>query len=186
MKNLKITAGELKILMEDAEEEWGWYVDDYVREHNKKPSASLKKKFIDNYIKEHAMPEDDYHRQVEKENGQISCLLNAFVQKNKHLSINEMSSLLERSGFSRGSSVKTIYRRIIPELKKYSIKKDEDDKYYYDFSEDEIDRRQKLEVLNFLKSLLENQKSSPLYKEAKIFLEKELSNSNKKKLDLWW
>lgn len=62
-------------------------------------------------------------RPAEREMAQIKCLKEAFIVNRKFMSVKEMSEYLKNKGFVKGSSEKTIYRRILPQLEKLSVKK---------------------------------------------------------------
>lgn len=64
-----------------------------------------------------AMKEISEMSHKEKVEEQIKCLKRAFVIEKKQMTVKEMSEYLKSKGFAKGSSEKTIYRRIIPKLK---------------------------------------------------------------------
>ena len=183
MKRLNITDEEYEIVEEEALEEWEAFKYEYLKKNNHKPSETQKKKFIEDYIQKNAIPIKEHIRQSEKESGQLECLKTVFIEDRRQLTIEEISEVLMQSGFSKGSSVKTIYRRIIPELEKLNIKKGVGGKYYYDPSSDkiiaysrmiearEINSHDKIESLTIISNFLETIKDSPVYEKAKDFLE---------------
>lgn len=185
MKRLNITDEEYEIVEEEALEEWEAFKYEYLKKNNHKPSETQKKKFIEDYIQKNAIPIKEHIRQSEKESGQLECLKTVFIEDRRQLTIEEISEVLMQSGFSKGSSVKTIYRRIIPELEKLNIKKGIGGKYYYDPNTDkiiaysrmiearEINSHDKIESLTIISNFLETIKDSPVYEKAKDFLEKE-------------
>ncbi len=63
-----------------------------------------------------AMKEISEMSHKEKVEEQIKCLKRAFVIEKKQMTVKEMSEYLKSKGFAKGSSEKTIYRRIIPKL----------------------------------------------------------------------
>lgn len=133
LDKLKMPKGERKYLIEEFVE-WRWesFEEDFEKEHGRKPTEKEGKQFVKEYIDNNAEYRKPAMRQVEKERGQMQCLLYALRRDQKRLTVEDMSDLLIRSGFSKGSSVKTIYKRIIKELAEYNIKKGSDGKYYYD------------------------------------------------------
>ncbi len=69
-------------------------------------------------------------RPAEREMAQIKCLKEAFIVNRKFMSVKEMSEYLKNKGFVKGSSEKTIYRRILPQLEKFDIKKQKHNRFY--------------------------------------------------------
>ncbi len=177
MKKLNITKGEYKMLMEDAEQEWEWFVEDYMLDHKKAPSAERKEQFIQQYIKEHAVQNEKPMRQSEKEASQLSYLRGALSGGKEHMSLEQMSQYLIRLGFARGSSVKTIYRRILPELLEEGLLKDEENKYYFELPDDSdkkvITEKEMTECIDALSSLVKYIKDDILRQKVNAFLDYE-------------
>ena len=138
LDKIKISKGERENLIEEFIE-WQWESDeeDFIKKYGRAPKEKEAKEIIKKYVAENAIQQEEHKRQVEKERGQLQCLINALKWEKQRLTLEEMSNLLKRSGYSVGSSVKTIYRRILEEFPKYNIKKGSDGKYYYDNSYEE-------------------------------------------------
>ena len=181
-----INSFELEYLKEEAEERFRLYAKRYRREHDKMPSEKEKIAFIKKYIKEHTLKTDSSMRQIDKEKGQVELLKKLIVRDKKKLSIQEMSEILINEGYTKGSSVKTIYRRILPEITKFgNIKKGADGRYYFDennsrlrnYKEITADIAEKVSLsitsINIISSFLETIKDSPVYEQAKNFIESE-------------
>ena len=133
LDKLKISKGEREILIEEfVEWRWEYFEEDFESKNGRKPTVKEGKEFVKEYIANNSEFRKAPMRQAEKEKGQMQCLLYALRREQKRLTVEEMSDLLIRSGFPKGSSVKTIYKRIIKELAEYNIKKGSDGKYYYD------------------------------------------------------
>ena len=198
IEKLKISNTEREILIEEFEWNWELFEERFVNDNKRKPTEKEGLKYIKEYLSENAMIEKGPMRQVEKENGQIQCLLNALKREHQHLTIEEMSELLIRSGFTKGSSVKTIYRRIRSEFPKYDIKMGTDGKYYYDdsfdeqrkinkaFEKNELGKIEIKESITILSNFLETIKDSPVYDKAATFIEnekKKIKQTNNGKLE---
>ena len=133
LDKLKISKGEREILIEEfVEWRWEYFEEDFESKNGRKPTVKEGKEFVKEYIANNSEFRKAPMRQAEKEKGQMQCLLYALRREQKRLTVEEMSDLLIRRGFPKGSSVKTIYKRIIKELAEYNIKKGSDGKYYYD------------------------------------------------------
>lgn len=139
LEKLNISSGEYDILVEYFEDDWEVFEEDINEKKHRNPNDKEIDKFIKDFLERNAIENKPPMRQVDKEKGQMECLMNAFKRDRKHLSLEEMSDLLIRSGYPKGSSVKTIYKRIKPLLEAQDkIKKDSDGKYYYEINEEEI------------------------------------------------
>lgn len=184
LEKMNITSGEYDILVEYFEDEWESFEEELDEKKHRKPNDKEIDKFIKDFLERNAIENKPPMRQVDKEKGQMECLMNAFKRDKKHLSLEEMSDLLIRSGYPKGSSVKTIYKRIKPLLEAQDkIKKDSDGKYYYEINEEEIrfakERMSNIEArvqsyiesVNILSNFLETIKDSPVYEQAKNFIE---------------
>lgn len=126
--------------------------------------------------------------QVEKEEAQLKCILDYMggdgrSNATNSLTLEEMSKLLKRSGFESGTSVKTIYRRMRPELFKKGVEQ-KGNKYYYTrkstaMNYDAINEHysKKLEELTIISNFLETIKDSPVYEKAKQFVENQIPKS---------
>ena len=186
LDKIKISKGERENLIEEFIE-WRWESDeeDFIKKYGRAPKEKEAKEIIKKYVAENAIQQKEHKRQVEKERGQMQCLINALKWEKQRLTLEEMSNLLKRSGYSVGSSVKTFYRRILEEFPKYNIKKGNDGKYYYDNSYEEeekitrsveineLTRTEKKESLTIISNFLETIKDSPVYEKATAYLEKE-------------
>ena len=185
LDKLKISKGEREILIETYEEQLEWFEEDFISEHSRKPNEKEGKKFIKDFLEENAEYRKPPLRQAEKEKAIRQCLLEAIKHERKHLSVNEMSELLIRCGFTRGASAKTIYKHVLAELAEYGIKKGSDGKYYY---EDSFEEQRKIsnsvakvitndekESLTIISNFLETIKDSPVYDKAAAYLNKEKS-----------
>ena len=181
MKKLKISDFERECLEEEAEEKYRFFERRYFREHNKKPSE--KQKFIEEYIQKHALEIDKKSRPAENEKAQID-FLRRLLRDGKRLTINEMSEALKEEGLGKGASVQNLYRHIRPALlEKEWIKKGADGKYYFDennrrikafrevFPRIETRVQQSIESINIISNFLETIKDSPVYEQAKDFIE---------------
>ncbi len=132
-------------------------------------------------IKEYVFEDKEGLRQVDKEEGQLKCLLDLLRYERKHLSLEDMSQTLINAGFTVGSSVKTIYRRILPELQKRGAIKDDEKKYYIpEYRRDqelEIRMTQKMEdqmeTASIISNFLDTLKDTPVYEKAKEYIDKE-------------
>ena len=188
MKKLNISDLEREFLEEEAEERYRIFERRYVREHNKKPSEKEKQKFIEEYIQKHALEIDTKSRPAENEKEQI-YFLRKLLRDGKRLTIKEMSEALKEEGLGKGASVQNLYRHIRPELiKSELIKKGADGKYYYDENCDRIKSframserienrvQQSIESINIISNFLETIKDSPVYEQAKEFIEFEKKN----------
>lgn len=146
------------------------------------PDEKLLNKERERIIKKFFLGDKTGLHQSEKEDGQMNCLLEILRIERKHLSPEEMSQILIESGFKVGSSIKTIYRRILPLLVERGAIKDEDNKYYIpeykrnpEFEKrmaDEMTSR--IETVSILYNFLETLKNTPVYKKAKEYVEDEL------------
>lgn len=185
LDKLKISKGEREILIETYEEQLEWFEEDFISEHSRKPNEKEEKKFIKDFLEENAEYRKPPLRQAEKEKAIRQCLLEAIKHERQHLSVNEMSELLIRCGFTRGASAKTIYKHVLAELAEYGIKKGSDGKYYY---EDSFEEQRKIsnsvakvitndekESLTIISNFLETIKDSPVYDKAAAYLNKEKS-----------
>ncbi len=180
LNKLKISKKEREILIEDFE----CVCESFLEDEGPDPSSQKIRKLVKDYLKENAKEEKPHMRQVEKEQAQWDCLLNAFKKEGLHLSVKEMSEYLIRNGFS-SSSTKTLYRRITKELPEHDIKQDSDGKYYYDnpweeqnkinnaLDSAELSEAEKKEQISIISNFLESIKDSPVYEKAKKFLAKE-------------
>lgn len=74
-------------------------------------------------MKKERLAEINDMRPAEREAAQLECLKEAIIAQRRAMSIKEMSTYLKSKGFENGSSEKTIYRRILPQLEKLSVKK---------------------------------------------------------------
>lgn len=156
----------------------GKYPDEKLIEKQRK---KIMKKFI-------SQDKEKMH-QVEKEDGQMKCLLDIMRRENKHLSIEEMSELLIKSGFTVGSSIKTIYRRILPELIDRGALKDENNKYYIpEYKRNpEFEKRaaedmtNRMETVSIISNFLEILKDSPVYEKAKKYIDEEFRLCNRRR-----
>lgn len=166
----KLSAFEFNEVLDRANYEWEEFQEEYIEEHKRKPTKKMKEKFKERYFKEHALPHEPIMGQAEKEKKQLHCLLWFFVKRKERLSVGDMEATLIANDLAKGSSVKTIYRRILPELKKYGIIKGNDDLYYYDSASDESEEAKKARIFTFLSKIIEFHKDSPVYIEAKNFL----------------
>ncbi|MCI5830095.1 MAG: WYL domain-containing protein [Spirochaetales bacterium] len=92
-------------------------------------SKESQKKIITENVQKFIKSKSGLH-QRQKEEGQIDCLVGYLTDTGNHLSLKGMSDLLIESGYFVGSSVKTIYRRILPELLEHGAVKDDEGKYY--------------------------------------------------------
>lgn len=181
--NNSISKGEYKILMEDAKQAWEWFEEEYIENHKKKPTAEQKEKFIKKYIKENAIKKEKPMRQAEKENGQLTYLRGALVGIKNHMSLEQMSQYLIRLGFKRGSSVKTIYRRILPELLSEGLIKDEEGKFYFQEPEEEAEEKmitqsEMTQCIDALSSLTKYIKDDVLRDKVNNFLDYEKQSAN--------
>lgn len=167
----KLSPFEFNEVYDAAKTSWEDFVEDYVEEHKKRPPQTMRKKHIEKYFKEHAISPDRSVRQSQKEDEQMDILINAFVKNKKRLSAKDIGLLLEKNGVKRGASVKTIYRRILPDLKEQGIVKGDDNLYYYNPDYDETGRPRRIRIYKFLREILEDHKDAPLYKDAKSFLD---------------
>ena len=188
LDKLKIPNGEREYLIEEFVE-WRWesFEEDFVKKNGRKPTEKEGRQFVKEYIDENSEYRKPPMRQAEKEKAMRQCLVEEIKYERKHLSVNEMSELLNRCGFTRGASVKTIYRHVLGELAEYNIKKGSDGKYYYDDSyeeqqkinrsieENELSRTEKKESLTIISNFLETIKDSPAYEKAAAYLENEKS-----------
>ena len=172
----KLSPFEFNEVYDAAKTNWEYFVEDYVEEHKKRPPQKMEKKFIEKYFKEHAIPLGRSVRQSQKEDEQMYVLLRAFIKNKKRLSINDIERLLAKSGHERGASVKTIYRRILPDLKERGIVKGDDNLYYYDPDHDETGRPHSIKIYTFLREILEDHADAPLYEETKRFLDASLED----------
>lgn len=188
MKKLNISDFEREYLEEEAEEQYRLFERRYVREHNKKPSEKEKQKFTEEYIQKHALEVDKKLRPAENEKKQIDFLMK-LLRDGKRLTIKEMSEALKEEGLGKGASVQNLYKYIRPELiKREWIKKGADRKYYYDENCDRIKSfrgiserienrvQQRIESINIISNFLETIKDSPVYEQAKEFIEFEKKN----------
>lgn len=189
LEKMNISSGEYDILVEYFEDDWESFEEEIDEKKHRKPDDKEIDKFIKDFLERNAIENKPPMRQVDKEKGQMECLMNAFKRDRKHLSLEEMSDLLIRSGYPKGSSVKTIYKRIKPLLEAQDkIKKDSDGKFYYEINEEEIrfakERMSNIEArvqnyiesVNILSNFLETIKDSPVYEQAKKFVEFEKEN----------
>lgn len=189
MKKLNISDFERKYLEDEAEERYRSFERRYYREHNKKPSEKEKQKFIEEYIQEHALEIDKKSRPAENEKEQIDFLKKLLIREKKRLTIKEMSEALKEEGLGKGASVQNLYRHIRPTLlEKEWIKKGADGKYYFDenngriksfrevFPRIETRVQQSIESINIISNFLETIKDSPVYEQAKEFIEFEKKN----------
>jgi len=170
----KLSPFEFNEVYDAAKTSWEDFVEEYVEENKRNPPQKMKKNFIEKYFKEHAIPPDRSVRQSQKEDEQMYVLLRAFIKNKKRLSINDIERLLAKSGHERGASVKTIYRRILPDLKERGIVKGDDNLYYYAPDHDETGRPHSIKIYTFLREILEDHADAPLYEEAKRFLDASL------------
>ena len=191
LDKLKISKGEREILIEEFVE-WRWedFEEEFEKKNGRKPSVKEGKEFVKTYLGDNSVFRKPPMRQAEKERAIRQCLLDAIKRERKHLSVNEMSELLTRSGFTRGVSVKTIYKHVLGELSEYGIKKGSDGKYYFDDSWEqqhninkeinrtEITPSEKKEQLTIISNFLESIKESPIYEKAKEFLDSEKRKVN--------
>lgn len=120
-------------------------------------------------------------RQAEKEEGQLDCLLDLLRHDRQHLSLEEMSQALIEEGFSKGSSVKTIYRRMLPDLKRRGAIKDDDGKYYipeYRRSPEQEERfsrhmEERMETVLIISNFIDTLKDTPVYEKAKEYIDRQ-------------
>lgn len=75
-------------------------------------SKESQKKIITENVQKFIKSKSGLH-QRQKEEGQIDCLVEYLTDTGNYLSLKGMSDLLIESGYFVGSSVKTIYRRIL-------------------------------------------------------------------------
>lgn len=147
----------------------------------RKPDEKLVEKEKEKIIKKYTSADQDILHQSEKEDGQLDCLLKLLQHEKKHLSIEEMSQCLIDSGYNVGSSVKTIYRRILPLLIDRGALKDNNKKYYIPeyrrspdvakrIAEDMTDR---METVSIISNFLETIKDTPVYEKAKKYIDSE-------------
>ena len=189
MKKLNISDFEREYLEEAAEERYRIFERRYLREHNKKPSEKEKQKFVEEYIQKHALEADCQLRPADNEKEQIAFIKRLLRDEKKRLTIKEMSEALKAEGLGKGASVQNLYRHIRPALlERELIKKGADGKYYYDenckriknFREmsERIENRvqQSIESINIISNFLETIKDSPVYEQAKDFIEFEKKN----------
>jgi len=174
----KIPPFEYNEVMYSAKNSWSDFREEYIEEHKKEPTKAIRTKFFEKYFKEHAMLRNQSVRQSKKENDQIEVLLTAFITRKQRLSVKDIEQLLiAKTGYGRGGSVKTIYRRILPELKEeYGIIKGDDNLYYYPPDPTEEEKRaNRVKIYTFLIELLEERKDHPLYIEARRLVDRELA-----------
>ena len=153
----------------------------YKLRNGKEPAEKLVQKEREKIIKRLFADDKTGLHQSEKEDGQIKCLLSLLRNEEKHLSIEEMSQALVNSGYVVGSSVKTIYRRLLPDLMNYGAVKDDSGKYYIpsykrnsEFEKKlEMNMTEKIEVISMLSNFLETLKDSPVYQKAKDYIDSE-------------
>lgn len=184
LDKLKISKGEREILVEEfVDWEWESFEEDFIKENGRKPTEKEGKQFVLKYIEKNSQYRKPPMRQAEKENAIRKCLLDALEHERKHLSVNEMSELLNRCGFSRGASAKTIYKHVLGELAECGIKKGADGKYYYENAyeeqrkinnsfEKDLNNNEK-ESLTIISNFLETIKDSPVYDKAVSYIESE-------------
>ncbi len=186
MKKVNISDFEREYLEEEAEEKYRFYERKFFREHNRNPSKEEKQAFIDKYIQDNAQETDKKLRPAENEKAQIDFLKKLLIHEKKRLTIKEMSEALKKEGLGKGASEKNLYRHIRPTLlQKEWIKRDTDGKYYFDENNRKIksfrevserieDRvQQSIESINIISNFLETIKDSPVYEQAKKFIESE-------------
>ena len=71
-------------------------------------------------------------RPAEREKAQFECIKNALIVEKKSMTVKDMSDYLRKKGFKKAASEKTIYRRVLPELRDvYGIVKKRN-LYFYD------------------------------------------------------
>lgn len=153
----------------------------YKNRTGKEPNEKQIQKERNRIIKEYFSDNKEGLRQVDKEDGQMRCLLDLLRDEEKHLSLEEMSQSLIASGYTVGSSVKTIYRRILPELKDRGIEKDADGKYYipeYRQNPEQEERMAKrmedrMETVSIISNFLDTLKDTPIYEKAKEYIDRE-------------
>lgn len=185
MKKLNISDTEREILEENAQAKLEDYEEDYFDKYHKKLTAKQKKDFIEKFIIDNAEVMPPKMRQVEKEEAQLKCILDYMGGDGRNnstnvLTLEEMSELLKRSGFETGTSVKTIYRRMRPELFKKGVEQ-KGNKYYYirkstAMNQEAVNEHysKKLEELTIISNFLETIKDSPVYEKAKQFVENQI------------
>ena len=124
MEKLNISKTERQILLEDFEVPEEIFEENFIEKHSKKPTKKDKLAFVKEYLKDHAMVEKPHERQSKKEEEQIDCILRALKRGKKRLNAEEMADLLRKEFHKAGTSVKTVYRRIIPDLLEHDVKKE--------------------------------------------------------------
>ncbi|MBO7639693.1 MAG: WYL domain-containing protein [Treponema sp.] len=185
MEKLNISKTERQILLEDFEVPEEIFEENFIEKHSKKPTKKDKLAFVKEYLKDHAMVEKPHERQSKKEEEQIDCILRALKRGKKRLNAEEMADLLRKEFHKAGTSVKTVYRRIIPDLLEHDVKKGADHKYYYDstnryiseqskkIEENELSSDDRIEAIAMISKFLETIKDSPVYEKGKKFLKEE-------------
>lgn len=153
----------------------------YKHRTGKEPDKKLLEKEKTKIIKKYIIGNNEGLHQAEKEEKQLSCILDILHDEKKHLSIEEMSQCLINSGFTVGSSVKTIYRRILPMLIERGAMKDDEKKFYIpEYKRDpEIEQKyeeemtERMETVAIISNFLDTLKDTPFYEKAKEYIDSE-------------
>lgn len=153
----------------------------YKNRTGKEPDEKMLQKERKRIIKEYISEDKEGLRQVDKEDGQMRCLLGLLRDEGKHLSLEEMSQRLINSGFTVGSSVKTIYRRILPELLQRGAVKDDEKRYYIpeyrrdSRLEEQMNKKmeERMETVSIISNFLDTLKDTPVYEKAKEYIDRD-------------
>lgn len=170
----------------------------YRLRNGSEPSEKLIQKERARLIKKHFANDKSGLSQSEKEEGQLKCLIRFLRDEGGHFTLEEMSDHLVGSGYTVGSSVKTIYRRILPELMERGVEKDKQGKYYIPeyHRNPEMEKRmadsmkERMQAVSIISNFLETLKGTPVYEKAKEYVDDEMRayrrrerHESKKELD---